>query len=130
MERFGDTADDEPRHPGARQLGQRRCDVRSTRRGEPPDPLERIEFELHRDLWPPTAVLDQEMCVELQAARVRDQLDVVKANAAIAPFPACDRGLAEAEEFGQPALREPRATPGHHHIVPASHTKMVSMVCS
>jgi hypothetical protein len=46
---------------------------------------------LHGDLRPPTAVLDQEMCVELQAARVRDQLDVVDADAAITPFPACDR---------------------------------------
>jgi hypothetical protein len=51
---------------------------------------------LHRNLRPPTAVLDQEMCVELQAARVRDELDVVDADAAITPFPACDRGLAEA----------------------------------
>ena len=116
--------------PAPGQLGQRRCDVRSTRRGEPPDTVERIEFELHRDLRPPTAVLDQEMRVELQAARVRDQLDVVDADAAIAPFPACDRGLAEAEEFGQLALREPGASPGHHHVVATSHTKMVSVACS
>jgi hypothetical protein len=56
------------------------------------------------------AVLDQEMCVELQAARMRDQLDVVDADAAIAPFPACDRGLAEAEAFGQLALRAPESS--------------------
>lgn len=109
MERAGDIADDEPRHPGAGQLGQGRGDVRSIRRGEPPDPLQRIEFELHGDLRPPTAVLDQEMCVEMQTAHVRDQIDIVDADAAIAPFPACDRGLAKAEEFGQLALGESRA---------------------
>jgi hypothetical protein len=63
--------------------------------------IERVELELRRDLRPPRAVLDQEMCVEPQPARARDQLDVVKANAAITPFPPCDRGLAEAETFGQ-----------------------------
>src|ERR1019366_2582031 len=130
MERSGDIADDEPRHPGAGQLGQRRCDVRRTRRGEPPHPLERIEFELHGDLRPPAAVFDQEMCVELQAAGARDHLDVVEADAAVAAFPPRDRGLAEAEPFGQLALRESRATPGHHYVVATSHTKMVSVVCS
>ena len=130
MQRASYLSDDEPEHARRGKLGQPRCDVRSTRRGEPPDPLERIKFELHGDLRPPTAVLDQEMRVELQAARVRDQLDVVEADAAVAPFPACDRGLAEAEQFGQLALREPSATPGHHHVVATSHTKMVSVVCT
>jgi len=95
LKRPGHLADDDDWLTRSGELAQAGCEVRRAGWREAPEAIERVEFELERDLRPPRAVLDRKVDFELEATRRGDRLDVLDADLPVAAFPSRDRRLTQ-----------------------------------
>ncbi len=126
LKRPGHLADDDDRVTCSRELAEAGRKVRRAGWREALEAIERVEFEPERDLRPPRSVLDNEVRLEMQPARVGDRLDVLHADLSVATLPARDGRLTEPKPFRELALGEAGSPSGHPNIIAAAHTKMVS----